>query len=82
TDVGGIPDVVNSPELGELVPVSDVPALAAALDRAAARAYDADAVAALGGRRGWDDSAARLEAVLARAVREHGPSAQRFASMA
>ncbi|MEA2696087.1 MAG: teichuronic acid biosynthesis glycosyltransferase TuaC [Myxococcales bacterium] len=83
TNVGGIPDVINAPALGELVPVGDVPALAAALDRAVASDYDPQAVAALGGRRGWDDSAARLQAVLARAVRDRGPSSREtFASAA
>ena len=81
-DVGGIPEVISSPELGELVAVGDVPALAAALDRAAVRTYDAAAVAALGGRRDWDESAARLEAVLVRAVRAHRLPEQTFASAA
>jgi teichuronic acid biosynthesis glycosyltransferase TuaC len=67
TRVGGCPDVVSSPELGELVPVRDVPALAAALAAAAHQSYDPDAVAALGARGGWDDSAARLCTTLERA---------------
>src|SRR6185369_1066067 len=61
------PDVVSSPELGELVPVRDVPALAAALAAASLQSYDSEAVAALGARGGWDDSAARLCTTLERA---------------
>lgn len=68
TDVGGIPDVVHRPELGTLVPVGDADALAAALDAALATPYDAAAVAALGARGGWADSAARLLASLERAT--------------
>jgi len=68
TRVGGIPDVVHRPELGVLVPVGDVTALAAALGAELRIAYVGATVAALGARGGWDESAARLEASLARAV--------------
>jgi teichuronic acid biosynthesis glycosyltransferase TuaC len=68
TRVGGIPDVVHRPELGALVPVADVSALAAALAAELGVAYDDATVAALGAHGGWDESAARLEASLARAV--------------
>jgi glycosyltransferase involved in cell wall biosynthesis len=67
TRVGGIPDVVHRPELGALVPVGDADALAAALGEVLAAPYDGAAVAALGARGGWDDSAARLQAVLQKA---------------
>ena len=60
--------MVSSPELGELVPVRDVPALGAALAAAARQSYDPEAVAALGARGGWEDSAARLCATLEHAV--------------
>ncbi|HZL18950.1 MAG TPA: glycosyltransferase [Polyangia bacterium] len=70
TRVGGIPDIVHRPELGVLVPVGDVPALAAALAAELRIAYVGTTVAALGARGGWDESAARLEASLARAVAE------------
>jgi teichuronic acid biosynthesis glycosyltransferase TuaC len=67
TRVGGIPDVVHRAELGALVPVGDVDALTDALADALATPYDASAVAALGARGGWDESAARLLASLERA---------------
>jgi teichuronic acid biosynthesis glycosyltransferase TuaC len=72
TAVGGIPDLVTDPLLGELVPARDVPALAGALGRAAATTYDADAVAHLGARGGWEASALALRDVLAAAVAARG----------
>jgi glycosyltransferase involved in cell wall biosynthesis len=68
TRVGGIPDVVHRDELGALVPVNDAAALADALGTAVERAYDAGAVAALGARGGWEESAGRVYDCLARAV--------------
>ncbi len=70
TAVGGCPDVVSSPALGSLVAARDVAALAGALAAAACASYDPGAVAEAGARGGWDDSAARLHASLARAVAE------------
>ena len=72
TAVGGIPDLITGPALGELVPPRDPAALAAALVRAADSSYDPAAVARLGARGGWDASAAALHEVLASAVAE-GP---------
>jgi glycosyltransferase involved in cell wall biosynthesis len=68
TAVGGVPDLLDDPLLGELVPAKQPPALAAALERALAQPYDAEAVAARGARGGWDASAAALAEVLAAAV--------------
>jgi teichuronic acid biosynthesis glycosyltransferase TuaC len=62
--VGGIPDLITDPALGELVPPRDVAALASAIARAARADYDADAIAQLGARGGWAESAAELAAVL------------------
>jgi len=76
TRVGGIPDVVHRDELGQLVPVSDPAALAAALGQALGTPYDAGRVAELGSRGGWDESAARLQATLARAIAETGAKAE------
>ena len=72
TRVGGIPDLVTGPALGELVEARDVAGLAAALVRAADDAYDPGEVARLGARGGWDASAAALHRVLEEAVAE-GP---------
>jgi teichuronic acid biosynthesis glycosyltransferase TuaC len=68
TNVGGIPDLVSSPELGELVPPRDPAALGAALVRALHRQTEAHAIA---GRATvtWDESAARLLAELEAAAR-------------
>jgi len=68
TRVGGIPDVVHRDELGALVPASDPGALAQALLAALATEYDGAAVAALGSRGGWAESAGRLHDTLARAI--------------
>lgn len=66
--VGGIPDVLHSPELGELIPPGDREALTAALLRAAQHPYDPAQVAQLAGGRTWDDSARALHEVLVRAA--------------
>lgn len=68
TRVGGIPDVVASDAIGELVPARDPAALADALERAAVAHYDPDAVARAGARGSWTESAARLEASLRAAL--------------
>ncbi len=64
TTVGGIPELITSPALGELVPAQQPAALGAALARALASPYDPATVAALGARGGWEASAAALYAVL------------------
>ena len=80
TNVGGCPDVVTSPDLGVLVPARDPAALAGALADAATWSYDPEAVAALGSRGGWDDSAARLHATLERACESHRSRSPRAAA--
>ncbi|HUS64260.1 MAG TPA: glycosyltransferase family 4 protein [Kofleriaceae bacterium] len=64
TRVGGIPDVIDAPELGRLVPAKDPNALAEALERVAYGTYDGGRIALAGARGGWADSAARLLGVL------------------
>jgi len=71
TTVGGIPDVMTSPALGEMVPPKDATALAAALARQAYADYAPTEVAALGGRGGWAESAGKLHAVLQDALAAH-----------
>ncbi|MBK9032332.1 MAG: glycosyltransferase [Myxococcales bacterium] len=68
TAVGGVPDLIDDPLLGELVPARRPPALAAALARALAQPYVPEAVAARGARGGWDASAAALADVLRAAL--------------
>ena len=71
TRVGGIPDVMTSAALGEMVEPMNAPSLAAAIERQVAIDYDAHEVAAIGARGGWAESAARLHAVLEDAVRAY-----------
>ena len=68
TAVGGIPDLIDAPLLGELVPAKQPVALAAALTRGLAQPYDPVAVAARGARGGWDASAVALADVLRAAI--------------
>jgi glycosyltransferase involved in cell wall biosynthesis len=74
TRVGGIPDVVTRPALGELVQPRDPAALAEALARNLAVSYDPAAVSAAAPG-GWDASAARLLEVLEGAARKR-PAAE------
>ncbi|HXU65423.1 MAG TPA: glycosyltransferase family 4 protein [Polyangia bacterium] len=67
TRVGGIPDVVSDPKLGELVEARDVPALAEALARAAHAPYDPQEMT-VAAPHSWPESAARLRDVLGAAV--------------
>lgn len=67
TRVGGIPDVVTSPKLGELVSPRDVSGLSVALARAAYEPYSPGDLTAAAPD-GWDTSATRLLAALERAV--------------
>jgi glycosyltransferase involved in cell wall biosynthesis len=69
TRVGGIPDVMTSSQLGEMVEARDVAGLTVALERQLAADYSPSEVAAVGAAGGWADSAARLHAVLEEAVR-------------
>lgn len=68
TNVGGIPDLITSPTLGELVPATEPAALGAALARALSSTYDPGEVANLGARGGWEASASALYAVLEQAA--------------
>jgi teichuronic acid biosynthesis glycosyltransferase TuaC len=70
TEVGGVPDLLTSPILGEMVPPRQPAALAAALGRALDHPYDPAEVAAAAPQGSWADSAARLLAVLREARRE------------
>jgi glycosyltransferase involved in cell wall biosynthesis len=64
TRVGGIPDVVAEGSTGLLVPAGSAPDLARALSAALARTWSAEAVAA-SAPASWDESGARLHALLA-----------------
>jgi glycosyltransferase involved in cell wall biosynthesis len=68
TSVGGVPDLITSPTLGQLVPPHDPEALARGLTDALRTPYAPDQVAQLGARGGWEPSAAALHAVLVAAT--------------
>jgi glycosyltransferase involved in cell wall biosynthesis len=67
TRVGGIPEVLGDPKLGELVPRRNRAALAAALIRALDTPYLPEEIARRAGVRSWEQSAGELLAVLERA---------------
>ncbi len=68
TTVGGIPDLITSPELGELVALGDEAALTTALGHAATRSYDPEKIVKIGARGGWEESATKLYRVLREAI--------------
>jgi teichuronic acid biosynthesis glycosyltransferase TuaC len=70
TSVGGIPELLGSPLLGEMVPARDPAALAQAIANVASRSFDAQTIASCAGG-SWHDSAAALLSVLQAAHREH-----------
>jgi len=75
TRVGGIPDAVPEGQAGLLVPPRDPRGLAFALEAALARRWDEEAILAAAPP-AWEESAARLHAVLAAAVsRRRSPRA-------
>jgi len=71
TRVGGIPELVSSELLGELVPPRDPDALRAALRAALVRPESPRAVARAADISSWSDSARRLYEVLLDATTEH-----------
>ncbi len=68
TAVGGTPDLITGPELGDLVPPHRPEILADALGRAVDTPYCPAEVARAGARGGWAESARRLEASLQAAL--------------
>jgi len=71
TDVGGVREALDRPELGIVVPARAPAALGSALRAALARPWDATRIAA-SARRTWCESAEELRASLARAVAPGG----------
>jgi teichuronic acid biosynthesis glycosyltransferase TuaC len=68
--VGGIPDIVTDPRLGELVPAREPMALADALERVVGAPHDHETIATLGKRGDWRSSAGHLLRALEAAVAE------------
>lgn len=60
TEVGGVPDVIRSDRLGLLCPPGDAGALAAVIDKALEREWDAGEIAGHALRYSWDELASRL----------------------
>jgi teichuronic acid biosynthesis glycosyltransferase TuaC len=60
SNVGGIPDLLNSSAQGELVPPRDEPRLCRALQRVLAEPYDEESVLASVELYDWDENARRL----------------------
>ncbi|MDR1853402.1 MAG: glycosyltransferase [Azoarcus sp.] len=60
TDVGGNREVVNRPELGEIVPFGEPAALEAAIDRALAQPWDRAAIRRYAESNSWDGRIDRL----------------------
>lgn len=71
TRVGGVPDVVSSPELGEMVEAKDVAGLAKALLSQYSQTYVPAEIAERGARGDWRDSASHLMSVLSGAISDH-----------
>jgi glycosyltransferase involved in cell wall biosynthesis len=68
THVGGIPDLLGNPALGELVPPHDVAALQQELWRVVSADYDASQVADSAGLFDWNENARRVLRVLEQAA--------------
>jgi glycosyltransferase involved in cell wall biosynthesis len=68
TRVGGIPDLIDSPELGLMVAPKDPAALALALERTLASSYDPASVRAAANVVDWATSAALLKQSLQKAL--------------
>ncbi len=68
TAVGGIPDIVDRPLFGELLPARDTHALRAALDRVSSANLDEHEISRQSGLRDWSESAATMKLELERAI--------------
>ncbi len=67
TRVGGVPEIILSPELG-LLAEQNSDSVAAALESALAKAWDRTALALHGRSRGWNEVASEVEQYLASRV--------------
>jgi len=64
TKAGGIPEVVRDGENGVLVAVEDTPAMAASLQQALAKTWDARAIRRSVSARGWEETAREIDQLL------------------
>ena len=69
SDVGGNREVVCRPELGEIVPFDDQPALTLALDRALSRAWDPATIRAYAELNSWGHRVETLVGIFARTLK-------------
>ena len=66
--VGGVPEIINNDALGQVVPAEDVAALAAGIENACNRTWDAERLRKAVSRRTWERVAEDLSAQLQSAV--------------
>ena len=78
TSVWGTPEIIPSPEIGSLVPWSDVPALAAALREALHRSWEPERLRAHALQHTWDRTAGGLVAHYEEILRERGVALPRL----
>lgn len=71
TRVGGVPEIIDSPELG-LLAEQDRDSIAVALESALAKAWDRDAIALNAQSRGWNQVASEVEQYLSSRVPHAG----------
>ena len=71
TNVGAVPQMLASPDCGNIVAVNDHDSLTAGLANALTREWDRDAIARWGGSRSWDAVADDVLQVIDDVIREH-----------
>jgi len=70
TDIGGVPEMIPSPEYGLVVPAGDQASLEQALERALRTEWDRDVIARWGQSRSWQNVSAEVLELFDHIVRE------------
>jgi len=71
--VGGVPEIVTSPDIGLLTEAENPQATAEAVSRALAKEWDRDMLSRIAHRRSWKNVAGDMAAQIAEAARAGGP---------